>query len=81
MSRKRAKETAEQQLNRLLQEEADRRVKHEAFNRRHNEILSEIETELFGDIEYHKGIRANTDGIRSSQISALVAYLMRRGVL
>jgi len=47
----------------------------------HVEIMDEIQKEWCKNMEYHMKQNRNVYGIRSSQISALVAILIKRGII
>jgi hypothetical protein len=48
---------------------------------RHKMVMKEIQEEYESDESIHQEARENSSGIRSSQISALVAYLIKKGVI
>lgn len=49
--------------------------------RKHRMILNELQQEWQDNNLIHMSMRSNVEGIRSSQISALIALLIRKGVL
>ena len=51
-------------------------------NAAHDRVMREIQEERCGDSRLrHRGQRLLVNGMRSSQISALVMYLIKKGVL
>jgi hypothetical protein len=53
----------------------------ESQTMRHRMAMEQLEEEWESDQAIHQQAQLNSKGIRSSQISALVAYLIKKGVL
>ncbi len=54
---------------------------NETAKKIHKKIISSIHNEWINNGEYHRGRREFIYGIRSSQISALVMYLIKIGAI
>lgn len=51
------------------------------FRELHIDVLEEVQREWASDTTYYKGFRLNERGVRSSQLAAFIAVLIKKGII
>jgi len=62
-------------------DEMDKKADEDRYEERHKRVMQELQREWEDGYRVHGLYKKNPEGMRSSQLSALVMYLVRRGVI